>query len=186
MEAAAGVTPRASQVVAPAVAAAVAVAVEPAGPPETFDVSLPPGITGLSFKGAPCKVSRVDAEGPLIGAGVKIGQQVIGCKVGDKQVLGPSMDLKAGHVGQFLRDYAQSGSDEPRVMTLTVHQDAAFVKEVEQLRASVVILPVPKDTEPPGGAKSHGIWFYKEPGIEGRVLNKDGEAISFSFTVLNG
>lgn len=168
-----------------AVAVAIAEPVEPEEPPATFDITLPAGITGLSFKGAPCKVSRVDAEGPLANSGVKIGQQVYGCKVGSKEILSGS-DLKADQVGKFLRDYAQSPSDEPRIITLTEDQDAAFVREVERLRASIIILPIPNDTDPPQGAKSHGIWFYKEPGIEGRVLNKEGEPISFSFTVLNG
>jgi hypothetical protein len=146
----------------------------------TYKVMLPKGVAGLSFKGVPCKVSRVSADGPMAAAGIVLGQQVVACSIGD-QVICSGDNMTSAEVGRFLRDHSQSDGD--RILTLTVDSDAKFAREQNALRSSN-LGPIQYEVTPPPGALRGGSWLYKEPGVKGGVLNRNGEEVHFAFTIL--
>jgi hypothetical protein len=146
----------------------------------TLKFTLPKGAAGISFKGVPCRISRVSEDSPMAAAGILPGQQVVACSIGDKVIVSGDR-LTAGEIGRFLKDYSQTNGD--RILTLTVAADSVFAKEQSALRASRAGPVMYEVTPPPGGLRG-GAWLYKEPGVKGGVLNRNGEKVSFAFTIL--
>jgi hypothetical protein len=172
----------AAAVTAAAVATTAAAEPDPIPPTvETYTVSLPEGVAGLSFKGVPCRISRVSPDGPMVAAGIVLGQQIVACGVSGKVLLSGN-NLTSTEVGHFLRENAKAGSE--RFLTLTVDSDTVFAEQVMNARSSVIAPAMKFEYALPPGAAKGGKWLYKEPGLLGRVVTKTGAPVVYGFTLL--
>jgi len=145
--------------------------------PEHTAVLLPAGVAGLSFRGTPCMVSRVAEDSP-VASQVRLGQQVVGAKVDGKIVLSGT-NLSATDVGKFLVEHKTSDSRE---VLITQSANATFANAVVGTTA-LANMDI-HDWSPPTGAQAGGMWMYKEPGLEGKVLDKNGQPVTLAFSVL--
>ena len=153
--------------------------------PENYEVALPAGTVGISFKGTPSKVSRVAEDSPLVtdseqDLDIKFGQKVVQCSIDGKVILS-GLSLSSREVGKFLMEHADK---EGRTILLTVEQDQEFAREIESSQVFALAVPDFHEKSPPEGAAPHGTWIYKEPGLEGRMLDENGQEVKLAFSVL--